>query len=83
MKKLIVMMMAMMLSGAALAQVEPAVKDASKATAEKTKEAGDQVKAATESQPNKSVDKAKAKVHKAKAHAHAHAAKEEAKDAVK
>jgi hypothetical protein len=44
---------------------------------------GDRVKAAGESQPDKSVDKAKAKSHKAKAHHHAHAAKEAAKDAVK
>jgi len=39
------------------------------------------MKSGVESQPDRSIDKAKAKVHKAKAHHHAHVAKEAAKDA--
>ena len=83
MKTLVAMMAAVALSSAVGAQVAPTVKEASKATAETAKQVGDQSKAAVESQPDKSIDKAKAKVHKAKAHQHAHAAKEAAKDTVK
>jgi hypothetical protein len=59
-----------------MAQVESAAKNAAKATSETAKQAGDNAKAAVESQPDKSVDKTKAKAHKANAHHHAHAAKE-------
>jgi hypothetical protein len=66
-----------------MAQVGSTAKEGAKATAEKSKEVGDEAKAAVSSQPDKSVDKAKAKVHKAKAHHHAKAAKESAKDVPK
>ncbi|MBV9724742.1 MAG: hypothetical protein JO299_06160 [Gammaproteobacteria bacterium] len=59
------------------------VKEGAKATGEKVQEVGDQAKASVESQPDKSVDKAKAHTHKAKAHAHAHASKEAAKEVPK
>jgi|KBSMisStandDraft_5_1062788.scaffolds.fasta_scaffold699467_2 hypothetical protein len=83
MKKLLGLLLAISLSSVAMAQVVPAVKDAGKATSETAKQAGDNTKAAFESQPDKSVDKAKAKAHKANAHHHAHAAKQETKDAVR
>ena len=70
-------------AAAAHSQAVPAAKETGKAVAESTKEAGDNIKAATAKQPNKAVDKAKAHVHKAKAHAHSHAAKADAKAAVK
>lgn len=83
MNKFLALILAMALSGAAVAQVESATKDAAKATSETAKEAGDRAKASVESQPDKAIDKTKAKVHKAKAHHAAHAAKEEVKDAPK
>jgi hypothetical protein len=70
-------------AAAAHSQAVPATKETGKAVAESTKEAGDNIKAATAKQPNKAIDKAKAHVHKAKAHAHSHAAKADAKAAVK
>ena len=69
--------------GSAFAQVGTAVKESAKATGEKAQQIGDQSKAAVESQPDKTVDKAKAQTHKAKAHAHAHAAKDAAKEVPK
>jgi Ni/Co efflux regulator RcnB len=78
MKKLLMTVLATSFAAAAFAQVEPAVKE----TAESTKEAGDKVKAAVSSQPDKSVDKAKAHIHKAKARAHRHQAKKAADAAV-
>jgi hypothetical protein len=80
MRKTLLVVLALALSSASLAQVGTTVKEGAKATAEKGKEVGDQTKAAFSSEPNKSVDKVKAKVHKAKAHHHARAAKEAAKD---
>ena len=77
-KNLLLALAAMTLGATAFAQVEPAGKETGKAVAESTKEAGHNVKAATESEPNKSIDKAKAHVHKAKAHAHGHQAKKAA-----
>jgi hypothetical protein len=75
MKSLLMALVATTFAAAAFAQVEPAVKESGRAVSETTKEAGDNVKAVTSSEPNKSVNKAKARVHKAKAHAHAHQAK--------
>ena len=70
MNKTLVLMMAVGLSTGAIAQeVGTAMKQGAKATAEKTEQLGDQAKAAMESQPNKTVDKAKAQIHKAKAKA--------------
>ena len=66
----------------AAAQAVDAVKEAGHATAEKSKQAGDEVKSAFASEPNKSIDKAKAHAHKARAHHAAHEAKEDAKAAV-
>lgn len=80
MKKALLLILALSLSGASLAQVGTTVKEGAKATAEKAKEVGDQTKAAFASEPNKTVDKAKAQEHKAKAHHHAKAAKEAAKE---
>ena len=77
MNKTLVLMIAVGLSTGAMAQeVGTAVKQGAKATAEKTEQVGDQAKAAMESQPNKTVDKAKAQIHKAKAKAHSTAAKD-------
>lgn len=80
MKKTLLLVMALALSSASLAQVGTTVKEGAKATAEKAKEVGDNTKAALASEPNKSVDKAKAQDHKARAHHHAKAAKEAAKE---
>jgi hypothetical protein len=81
-KKLLMTSLATTFAMAALAQVEPAVKETAKAASESTKEAGDNAKAAVSSQPDKSVDKAKAHIHKAKAHVHRHQAKKAADAAV-
>jgi hypothetical protein len=78
--KRILLILALTVSSASLAQVGTTVKEGAKATAEKAKEVGDHTKAAFASEPDKSVDKVKADVHKAKAHHHAKAAKEAAKE---
>ncbi len=70
------------LSSLAIAQVVPAAKESGHAVAETAKEGGDNLKAATESQPKKAASKSKAHAHKSKAHAHAHHAKADAKAAV-
>ena len=80
MKKILLAFAALALCNVAMAQVGSTAKEGAKATAEKSKEVGDETKAAVSSQPDKSVDKAKAKMHKAKAHHHARAAKDAAKD---
>jgi hypothetical protein len=80
MRKLLLFVVALMMSSLCLAQVGTTASEGAKATAEKSKQYGDQAKAAVSSEPDKAVDKAKAKVHKAKAHHHAKAAKEAAKD---
>ena len=82
-RKLILVAIATLACGAAFAQVGTTVKEGAKATGEKAQQIGDQAKASVESQPNKSIDKAKARVHKAKAHAHAQAAKDAAKEVPK
>jgi len=79
MKKLTIMLAAMALSAGAYAQVTTTVKEAAKATAEKTEQVGDQAKAAMTSGSTKEEAKAKAAEHKAKAHHHAHKMKEAAK----
>ena len=78
MKKRIVVLVAMALNATVTAQVVPAAKETAKGIAESTKQAGDNVMAATSSEPKKSMYKAKAQVHKAKAHAHRHEAKKAA-----
>jgi len=78
--KRILLILALTVSSASLAQLGTTVYDGAKATAEKAKEVGDHTKAAFASEPDKSVDKVKADVHKAKAHHHAKAAKEAAKE---
>ena len=80
MKKILLALATLALCNVSMAQVGTTVKEGAKATAEKSKQVGDEAKAAVSSQPDKSVDKAKAKAHKAKAHHHAKAAKEAAKD---
>ena len=64
----------------AFAQVTTAVKEAGKATGEKTLQAKENVQAAATSQPKKTVHKAKAARHKAKASAHGSAASAAAKN---
>ncbi|MBS0580710.1 MAG: hypothetical protein JSR36_15745 [Proteobacteria bacterium] len=83
MNRLLVTTIAALACGSAFAQVGTTVKESAKATSEKAQQIGDEAKASVESQPSKSVDKAKAQTHKAKAHAHAQAAKEAAKEVPK
>ncbi len=78
--KLVIALLASSLSMVAIAQVGTAIKEGAGAAVETTKQAGDNVKAAMSSEPNKSVEKAEAKVHKAKAHKHGHKAKAAAKE---
>jgi len=73
-------MAALVISTGAMAQVGTTVKEGAKATAEKSKEVGDNIKASGQSQPDKTVTKAKAKVHHAKANHHAGEAKDAGKD---
>jgi len=82
-KKLILVAVATLACGSAFAQVGTTVKEGAKATGEKAQQIGDEAKASVESQPNKSIDKAKARTHKAKAHVHAQAAKDAAKEVPK
>ncbi len=79
MKRLLMATVALVCAGVGVAQVVPAAKETGNAVAESTQEAGDHVKAATESEPNKTVDKVKAKAHKTKARVHRHKAKKAAK----
>ena len=83
MRILILGLASIVVSSGAIAQVSTTAKETGKATAETTRQAGDEVKGAMSSEPNKSIDKAKAKTHKANAKHHAHAAKDAAKDTVK
>jgi len=78
MNKIIVTAAALLISGAAFAQVGTTVKEGAKATVEKTEQAGQSVAGAVTGEPKSTVHKVKAKVHKAKAHAHAEAAKDAA-----
>jgi hypothetical protein len=77
--KVVLLLAALAISNAAIAQVEPTVKEGSKATAQKADQVGDEAKGAVSSEPRKSIAKSKAKVHKAKAHHHAKKAKRAAK----
>jgi len=70
----------LVMSGAVCAQVGSTVKEGAKATSETAMQVGDETKAAVESEPKRTLDKAKAKIHKAKAHYHAKKAKEAAKN---
>lgn len=81
-KKLMIAIAGTVLISMAHAQAVDAVKETGKSLAEGTKEAGDNVKAAVHSEPEKSVDKAKAKMHKTKARYHRHKAKAAADAAV-
>ncbi len=84
MKKLCVFVISTLaFSALAQAQVGTTVKEGAKATSEKAQQLGDQAKASVESQPQKTIDKAKAQVHKAKAHHHAHKAAKAAKETTK
>lgn len=67
-------------SSVALAQVGTTLKEGDKATVQKSEEIGDRAKAAVESEPDRSVDRAKARVHRARAHHHARAAKAAARE---
>ena len=71
---------AMAASGIVGAQVGSTIKEGAKATSETAMQVGDETKAAVESDPKRSIDKAKAQAHKAKAHYHAKKAKEAAKN---
>jgi hypothetical protein len=79
--KFILTMAATTVCGVAFAQVGTTLSEGAKATSQKAQQLGDEAKASVESQPDKSIDKAKAQVHKAKAHHHAKKAKEAAKSA--
>jgi hypothetical protein len=78
--RIVLAVAAMLIAQTGVAQVGAAVKEGSKATAEKAQQLGDEAKAALSSEPNKSLDETKAKEHKAKAHYHAHKAKSATKD---
>jgi hypothetical protein len=82
MKKLLIAVAGTAFLSMAHAQAVDAVKETGRATAEGAKEAGDQAKAASHSNPEKAVDKAKAHVHKAKSKYHRHKAKKAADAAV-
>jgi hypothetical protein len=70
-----------MVVSAASAQVGTAVDQSARATSERSKEAGDEVRGSMSSQPHRSIDKSKARMHKARARHHAHVAKKAARDA--
>ena len=77
-KKLLIAIAGTALVSMASAQTDDAVKESAKATAEGTKAAGDEARAAVHSGPKKGVNKAKAKGHKASARYHRHKAKADA-----
>lgn len=80
MNKLVLTVASVAICNVALAQVGTTVKEGAKATSEKAQQYGDQAKASVESQPDKTIDKAKAQEHKAKAHHHAKKAKTAAEE---
>lgn len=82
-KKLMIAFAGAALVSLAHAQAVDAVKETGRATAEGTKEAGDNAKAAVHSGSEKSVNRTKARVHKAKARYHRHKAKAAADAAVR
>lgn len=83
MNKFIAALAALVVSGAAFAQVGTAVKEAAKATGDTAVQAKENVEGAVTKEPNKTIHKAKAKVHKEKAAAEATEAKDAAKAVVK
>jgi hypothetical protein len=80
MKKILTIIAVAFTCSAAMAQVGTTIKDGAAATGQKAEQYGDQAKAAVQSQPKKTVTKAKAQAHKAAAHTDAAAAKDAAKD---
>ena len=78
MNKFLAAAAALLISGAAFAQVGTTVKEGAKATGDKIEQGAQATAGAVTSEPNKSVHKAKAKYHKAKASQEATAAKEAA-----
>lgn len=79
-KRIVVFATILAFSSVVAAQVGTTVKEGAKAGVEKSEQLGDRAKAAVESEPDRSIDKAKARVHKVKAHHHAKLAKEAAKE---
>jgi len=79
MNKLTITLASLIVSAGAFAQATTVVKEAAKATVEKTEQVGDQAKAAVTTGATKAEAKAKAAEHKAKAHHHKHKMKEAAK----
>ena len=63
MTKIIAAVAALVLSGAAFAQVGTAVKETAKGVGQTAAQAGDNTKAVVSPEPTKSVEKAKARVH--------------------
>ncbi len=80
MNKFIAAAAALLVSGAAFAQVGTTLKEGAKATGDKVEQGAQATAAAVTSEPSKSVHKAKAKYHKAKASEEATAAKDAAKN---
>lgn len=78
-KRIVIVAAALAFSSVVAAQVGTTLKEGAKATLEKSEQLGDRAKAAVETQPDRSIDRAKARVHKAKARRHARIAKEAAK----
>ena len=81
-RKLLIAIAGAALVSVAGAQAVDAVKDTSKAAAEKTKEGADNAKASVHSGDRRASEKTKASVHKAKSHYYRHKAKAEADAAV-
>jgi hypothetical protein len=79
MNKLTITLASLIVSAGAFAQATTVVKEAAKATVEKTEQVGDQAKAAVTTGATKEEARAKAAEHKAKAHHHAHKMKDAAK----
>jgi len=67
---------AIALGTVARAQVGTAAVESGKAVSETAKQAGDEIKSGAESQPDRTLDKAKAHAHKASAKHHGHRAKQ-------
>ena len=76
MNKFLAAAAALVVSGAAFAQVGTTVKEGAKATGDKIEQGAQATAGAVTSEPSKSVHKAKAKYHKAKAAQEATAAKD-------
>ena len=78
MNKFLAAAAALLISGAAFAQVGTTVKEGAKATGDKIEQGAQATAGAVTSEPNKSAHKAKAKYHKAKASEEATTAKDAA-----